>query len=299
MDHVGLIQELHRRELPDGGWSFSGSSQMSLETTCLASFSVLAEQPSSAPHVVWPLLHAQLSDGSWPSFVGDGEPSWTTALAICVLNSANDSSGARERGQSWLLKTKGREGGWFWRWKFKLADRAVRFDPDRYGWPWLSGSASWVIPTAFSVIAIKQFTACSRTEVSERRIRLGVEMLLDRTCVDGGWNSGNSVVYGVPLRPHVEATAIALLALQDERRTETIQRSLAWLKQQATVINSRSSLAWCILTLFVYQESVEPLKNRLATIMGDGRDVRNNATLATALLALKCGEMIHPFEVLR
>jgi hypothetical protein len=299
MDHVGLIQELHRRELPDGGWSFSGSSQMSLETTCLASFSVLAEQPSSAPHVVWPLLHAQLSDGSWPSFVGDGEPSWTTALAICVLNSANDSSGARERGQSWLLKTKGREGGWFWRWKFKLADRAVRFDPDRYGWPWLSGSASWVIPTAFSVIAIKQFTACSRTEVSERRIRLGVEMLLDRTCVDGGWNSGNSVVYGVPLRPHVEATAIALLALQDERRTETIQRSLAWLKQQATVINSGSSLAWCILSLFVYQESVEALKNRLATIMGDGRDIRNNATLATGLLALKCGQMIHPFLVLR
>jgi hypothetical protein len=299
MDHVGLIQELHRRELPDGGWSFSGSSQMSLETTCLASFSVLAEQPSSAPHVVWPLLHAQLSDGSWPSFVGDGEPSWTTALAICVLNSANDSSGARERGQSWLLKTKGREGDWFWRWKFKLADRAVRFDPDRYGWPWLSGSASWVIPTAFSVIAIKQFTACSRTEVSERRIRLGVEMLLDRTCVDGGWNSGNSVVYGVPLRPHVEATAIALLALQDERRTETIQRSLAWLKQQATVINSGSSLAWCILSLFVYQESVEALKNRLATIMGDGRDIRNNATLATGLLALKCGQMIHPFVVLR
>ena len=299
MDHVGLIQELHRRELPDRGWSFSGSSQMSLETTCLASFSVLAEQPSSAPHVVWPLLHAQLSDGSWPSFVGDGEPSWTTALAICVLNSANDSSGARERGQSWLLKTKGREGGWFWRWKFKLADRAVRFDPDRYGWPWLSGSASWVIPTAFSVIAIKQFTACSRTEVSERRIRLGVEMLLDRTCVDGGWNSGNSVVYGVPLRPHVEATAIALLALQDERRTETIQRSLAWLKQQATVINSGSSLAWCILSLFVYQESVEALKNRLATIMGDGRDIRNNATLATGLLALKCGQMIHPFLVLR
>jgi hypothetical protein len=299
MDHVGLIQELHRRELPDGGWSFSGSSQMSLETTCLASFSVLAEQPSSAPHVVRPLLHAQLSDGSWPSFVGDGEPSWTTALAICVLNSANDSSGARERGQSWLLKTKGREGGWFWRWKFKLADRAVRFDPDRYGWPWLSGSASWVIPTAFSVIAIKQFTACSRTDVSERRIRLGVEMLLDRTCVDGGWNSGNSVVYGVPLRPHVEATAIALLALQDERRTETIQRSLAWLKQQATVINSGSSLAWCILSLFVYQESVEALKNRLATIMGDGRDIRNNATLATGLLALKCGQMIHPFLVLR
>jgi hypothetical protein len=49
----------------------------------------------------------------------------------------------------------------------------------------------------------------------------------------------------------------------------------------------------------VYQESVEELKNRLATIMGDGRNIRNNATLAIALLALKCGQMIHPFEVLR
>jgi hypothetical protein len=60
----------------------------------------------------------------------------------------------------------------------------------------------------------------------ERR-RQGVEMLLDRACVGGGWNSGNSVVYGVPLRPRVEATAIALLALQDEQRTEMIQKSLS------------------------------------------------------------------------
>src|SRR5579863_2505348 len=299
MDHVGLIQELHRRELPDGGWSFSGSSQMSLETTCLASFSVLAEQPSSAPHVVRPLLQAQLSDGSWPSFVGDGEPSWTTALAICVLNSANDLSGARERGQSWLLKTEGREGNWFWRWKFKLADRAVRFDPDRYGWPWLPGSASWVIPTAFSVIAIKQFTACNRTEATERRIRLGVDMLLDRLCVGGGWNSANSVVYAAALPAHIEATAIALLAPQDEKRTPAIQASLDWLKQRSTSIESAESLAWCILSLFVYQEPVDHLKTQLAALIGDGREIKNNATLAAALLGLKCGEMIHPFMVLR
>ena len=106
-------------------------------------------------------------------------------------------------------------------------------------------------------------------------------------------------MYGVPLRPHVEATAIALLALQDERRSDVIQRSLAWLNKEVPRVDSVSSLAWCILSLFVYQESVEELKNRLATIMGAGRDIRNNATLATAVLALKCGEMIHPFVVLR
>jgi hypothetical protein len=210
-----------------------------------------------------------------------------------------DFAAAREKAFHWLIAERGREANWFWRWKFKTADRTVSFDPDKYGWPWISGSVSWVIPTAFSIIAIKQFTACNRSEASEKRIHLGVDMLLDRACIDGGWNSGNSVVYGVPLRPHIEATAIALLALQDERRSEVIQRSLAWLDKEAPGVVSVSSLAWCILTLFVYQESVEPLKNRLATIMGDGRDVRNNATLATALLALKCGEMIHPFVVLR
>ncbi|HUA19961.1 MAG TPA: hypothetical protein VMB25_14520 [Bryobacteraceae bacterium] len=178
-------------------------------------------------------------------------------------------------------------------------DRNVQFDPDKYGWPWESGSASWVIPTAFSVIALKQFTVCNRSEASEKRIHLGVEMLLDRACVDAGWNSGNSVVYGVPLRPHVEATAIALLALQDEGRSELIRRSLAWLEKEAACVDSVSSLAWCILSLFVHQEPVDRLKNRLATIIGDGRDIRNNATLATALLALKCGEIIHPFMVLR
>ena len=206
---------------------------------------------------------------------------------------------AREKAFRWLYAERGREGHWFWRWKFKTSDRNVRFDPDKYGWPWITGSASWVIPTAFSIIAIEQFTVCNRSEESEKRIHLGVEMLLDRACVDGGWNSGNSLVYGVPLRPHVEATAIALLALQDEQRTEMVQKSLSWLRQNAASVDSVSSLAWCILTLFVYQEPIGGLKNRLATIIGDGRDIRNNATLATAILALKCGEMIHPFEVLR
>ena len=269
-----------------------------MEATCLACLALGTATDANAASVRF-LRKSQLSDGGWPAFQGDSEGAWTTALALCALTVLNEISDASNRALRWLLEARGKEGHWFWRWKFKTADRNVQFDPDEYGWPWVTGSASWVIPTAFSIIAIKQFTACNRSEASEKRIHLGVEMLLDRACVGGGWNSGNSVVYGVPLRPHIEATAIALLALQDERRSEVIQRSLAWLDKEVPGVVSVSSLAWCILTLFVYQESVEPLKNRLATIMGDGRDVRNNATLATALLALKCGEMIHPFVVLR
>jgi hypothetical protein len=265
----------------------------------LAAMAISSESSDASGSGIGPLLSLQRRDGGWPAFLGDLEASWTTALVLSTLNGTNDFVSARERALQWLIAERGLEAHWFWRWKFKTADRNVQFDPDKYGWPWISGSVSWVIPTAFSIIAIKQFTVCNRSEESEKRIHLGVEMLLDRACVDGGWNSGNSVVYGVPLRPHVEATAIALLALQDEERTEMIQKSLSWLRQNAASVDSVSSLAWCILSLFVYQLPIGGLKNRLAIIIGDGRDIRNNATLATALLALKCGEMIHPFMVLR
>jgi hypothetical protein len=291
---------LLQRRLPSGGWSFFNSEQASVEATCLAGLALGPDNShGNAVSTVRFLKKSQLSDGGWPAFQGDSEGAWTTALALCALTVLNEISDASNKALRWLLGSRGKEGHWLWRWKFKTADRNVQFDPDKYGWPWISGSASWVIPTAFSVLAIKQFTVCNRRDATEKRIRLGVDMLLDRACVGGGWNSGNSIVYGVPLPAHVEATAIALLALQDEERRPTIRMSLAWLKQKSADIESVESLAWSILSLFVYQEPVDHLKTRLAALIGDGRRIRNNATLATAILALKCGEMIHPFEVLR
>jgi hypothetical protein len=290
---------LAQRQLFSGGWNFLRSHQASTESTCLSALALASEKLACSDSAMQFLLHNQLDDGGWPAFEGDTESDWTTALVLCLLTSMIGSNEAGNRACLWLLDKRGKEGHWLWRWKFKTTDRDVRFNPDKYGWPWSPGAGSWVIPTGFSVIAIKQFTVCNRSAVSERRIHLGVEMLLDRACVGGGWNAGNSVVYGVPLRPHVEATAIALLALQDEPRGEVIERSLQWLRRQAPTVESASSMAWCILSLFVYQEPIQELKNRLAAMVKDGAEVRNNATLATALLALRCGEMIHPFMVLR
>ena len=224
---------LASRQLVSGGWSFASSQQSSIEATCLAAFALADEMPANAGASTQFLLKSQFADGCWPAFEGDSEGSWTTALSLCYLNGMTDFASAREKASHWLVEERGREAHWFWRWKFKTADRNVSFDPDKYGWPWISCSASWVIPTAFSVIALKQFTVCNRSELSEKRIRLGLDMLLDRACAGGGWNSGNSIVYGVPLPAHVEATAIALLALQDEERTPVIRASLAWLKQRS------------------------------------------------------------------
>jgi hypothetical protein len=285
--------------MSSGGWSFFGRSQASIESTCLAALALSPERSRVSDSAIHFISFCQNHDGGWPSFEGDAESSWTTALAMIALTMANDVSDERDRGLKWLLNEKGKEGHWFWRWKFKTADRNVRFDPDKYGWPWTHGAGSWVIPTAFSLVAIKQYTVCNRREAAEMRIRVGVEMLYDRACIDGGWNSGNSVVYGFPLRPHVEATAIALLALQDERRNEVVEKSLRWLRQQATTIESPSSLAWTILSLFTYQESIQQLQDRLSRMIGEQAEIQNNATLAAVVLALRCGEMIHPFLVLR
>jgi hypothetical protein len=257
-----ISQVLSRRQLRSGGWSFFGSEQASIEVSCLSSLALASDSAGSASRGIAFLLNSQ-------------------------------------KASKWLLEQRGREGHWFWRWKFKNADRNVQFNADRYGWPWVPGANSWIIPTGFSVIGLKQFTVCNPSEASKARLRLGVEMILDRACPGGGWNEGNSVVYGVPLRPHVDATAIALLALQDEERTSAVQAGLNWLKSESARIDSAESLAWCILTLFVYQERIGDLKSRLSAIVGNGSNIRNNATLATALLALKCGEMVHPFAMLR
>jgi hypothetical protein len=296
---LSLADVLGSRQLCSGGWAYFGSGQESIEATCLAALALGYEAQANYTAALSFLLKSQLRDGSWPAFLGDSEGNWATALAVCVMNTTEDLAAAREKAVRWLDREQGREGYWLWRWKFKTVDRSVRFNPDKYGWPWNPEAASWVIPTALSIVALKQFTSCNRREESEQRVQLGVEMLLDRACVGGGWNAGNSVVHGVPLTPHVEATAIALLALQDEPRSQVIRAGIDWLRERAATVRSAESLAWCILSLFVFQQPVERLKEALVMTLGESSAIENAATLAAALLALKCGEMIHPFVVLR
>lgn len=111
------------------------------------------------------------------------------------------------------MKCEGKEANWFWRWKFLAADRHVRFDPDKFGWPWIPDTVSWVVPTALAILALSQAPcACGGLEDIHIRVDRGIEMLMDRVCPGGGWNAGNGVVYGSALAPHPDDTAIALLA---------------------------------------------------------------------------------------
>src|SRR5208337_3166592 len=124
-----LVKSLTQRQLPLGGWSYLGSSQTSVEPTSLAAMVLNSESPNAAGSGIDSLLRLQRRDGSWPAFLGDSESSWTTALVLCALNITNGFASAREKAFRWLISERGREGHWLWRWKFKTADRNVRFDP--------------------------------------------------------------------------------------------------------------------------------------------------------------------------
>jgi hypothetical protein len=297
MKKTCLYQELANRRLPSGGWSYLGRPQISIECTCLAALALSGLDKQRSQHALTDLLRMQLARGAWPAFVPDREPSWATSLALITLNILADSSEARDRAVNWAVRDKEREANWFWQYKLRF-DRAVRFRPDLYGWPWIEGACSWVIPTGLMMIALKQYVYCKPRAEASRRLRLGAQMLLDRSCPGGGWNAGNSMVYGVPLAAHVESTAIALLGLQGEPDHPVIRAGMDWLEKQALAEQGMASLSWTVLCLAAYGREIEVVQAKIAEQLHDASALPSNtATLALGLLALRCQEMIHPFIV--
>jgi hypothetical protein len=244
------------------------------------------------------LLSMQNPNGSWPAFTGDdSEGSGLTALAVIALINNGEMGLQTERGIEWLLGTKGRESHWLWRWKFATTDTHVRFNPNKFGWPWQPGTCSWVIPTALSMIALKQAFVCCKPSPVTFRIHRGTEMLLDRACPGGGWNAGNGVVYGAPLAPHLDATAIALLALGGGKRNDAIESGLDWLELRARTCSAPWSLAWSILALDGYGRPIGSLVHRLCALR-DSALLADSATLAAVILAMDCLVQGNVFKVL-
>jgi hypothetical protein len=283
-----LSLELSRRQLPCGGWSaLLSSAQPALEPTC---YSVLAleSQGTDARERAWAfLLRTQNPNGSWPVFAGDdANGSWVTSLVAITLRDLVSAIRVRLKGIHWLLRYAGKEGDWFWKWKFRTADRHVRFDPDKFGWPWFPDTASWVVPTAFAILALNQLPCtCGGFESAASRVERGVEMLINRTCPGGGWNAGNGVVYGAAVAPHPDDTAIALLALCNRPQDPVVQTSLNYLERTAPTLTAPWSLAWAILALAAHGRPTTLLRGALLA-RPDLFNIEDTSTLALVCLAL-------------
>src|SRR5881409_3044107 len=257
---MGLLEdiqaELEERTLPTGGWAGGSGSRATVETTCYVLMALHDRTGPARNSAIDFLLRVRNQDGSWPAFDGDDpEGCWTTALALIALRFLDARLTGFAKSLAWLLDSKGREGHWFWKWKFKTVDRAVQFDPDKFGWTWFPGSVSWIIPTAFSLIALRQSAGCCHTAEVSGRIHIGMDMLRDRACPQGGWNAGNGIVFGAALRPHIDSTAIALLALSDGSDWTAIE-GLGWLRDASRICSSIYSLSWTALALLAHRDAM-------------------------------------------
>jgi hypothetical protein len=114
-------------------------------------------------------------------------------------------------------------------------------------------------------------------------------------CEGGGWNYGNAAVYGDPLWPYPDITALALIALQDHRERNQNQLSLGVLEKAAETTNSGLALGWSAICLSLYGHDNSELRQRL-----DQRFVRTkflNETKPIALSILAAGDGSRLFRV--
>lgn len=195
------------------------------------------------------ILRSQQRSGAWSALPVSGpENCFHTALVLLALRAATtgrEMPSSAARAFAWLDSITGVEDHWLWKWKFRYFDRHVRFDPTKTGWPWVDGTVSWVAPTAMVILAHRAWAR------EAPRLATAVQMLLDRACPQGGWNAGNSEVFGVSLDPHPDFTAMALLALQGkvEPSQPIITGSLDYLVLRLKDSQSLYSLGWATLAL--------------------------------------------------
>lgn len=235
------------------------------------------------------LYESQLPSGAWSaSLAAQPGNCYHTALALMALKAdPNDHRAilASARAFRWLESMRGLEAHWLWKWKFRYFDRQVRFDTTKNGWPWIDGTVSWVAPTALVMLAHHVW----RRELP--RIEHAVAMLKDRACPKGGWNAGNPEVFGVPLDPHPDFTAMALLALQGAYRSDEplIATAFDYLHRRLMTSDSLYSLAWALLAMNTWRyPQAGTIDQRLnECLITSNMDKVPSRTLALVALALE------------
>jgi hypothetical protein len=263
---------------PDRGWAYWPARLSRLEPTCLALLA-LAHADNATPDVDvlrrWPRRDGWLVDVA-------GAPPNQAFNAIAALTLLQDPSAAplAEPIVTRLIASKG----------VRTTRNEVVPMENLQAWPWIDGTVSWVEPTAWCLLLLKKWRTRGPAPAVNERIRTGEQMLVDRACRIGGWNYGNSQVYGKDLWPYVPTTALALLALQDRRDHPVVQRSLEQLQKDVATERSAVALGLTIICLRVYGLPYEALAADLVELSSrsgsDSADAGNLLALAVTLCAL-------------
>jgi len=280
---------------PDGGWGAVAGKKSNTEVTALALLALRSNPLGPAERAArraekW-LIERQNADGSWPLNESLKAPSWSTALAMIALSAVADARDRLVKAGNWALEQEGSKPGILAQLILALSfqKKAVHLNEDLVGWSWTPVSFSWVEPTSYFLVALKKLRRHLTGKVVDERIQQGELMIYDRMCDSGGWNYGNSSVYGDRLWPYPDITAVALIALQEHRERKENQLSLRALEEMAKTTDSGLALSWGLIGLSLYGRDGSELKKRLGERFAKTKFLGEHKPIALSIMAMTNG----------
>lgn len=272
------LESLQEKSLPEGGFAGRAQGAFCPGATAWAILALKAWglKDSALKPSCDRLQKEQQPDGR-VCLPGHPGVFWPTPLAVLAWQSSAAHRDAQGRAVQFLLHTTGRH------WP-RQPGQPAGHDPALRGWPWTEGTHSWTEPTALAIMSLRVAGHSGHARVKEAE-----KMLLDRQLPKGGWNYGNTTVFGQELRPMPESTGLALSALAGGVSRELVERSLHYLKSRATTLRTPRSLAWSLMGLGAWGERPEQAADYLSACLArEGRyGGYDTASLALLLLAYR------------
>ncbi len=271
-----LVEFLLRGRNADGGWGYYPHKASRLEPTAWAILAL--RETAAAADAAAVLRHWPSNDGLLLERAG-GEPNFAFhGQALLVMRACGVE---HSEGSASLLGGLQRVKG-----VAVVPSPSIRQDNSLQAWPWVADTFSWVEPTAWCLLSLKKWASKPGAPVDSGRLDEAERLLIDRSCLSGGWNFGNSNVRGQELRPYIPTTAIALLAMQDRLAHPVVERSLNYLETHATSELSGTTLALTLLALRACGRRDNGVRAALIQQLSITMEFRNHAAIALALYAL-------------
>ncbi|HTZ41533.1 MAG TPA: prenyltransferase/squalene oxidase repeat-containing protein [Syntrophales bacterium] len=283
------IDDISTSRLPDGGFALRPGGQYRPDATAWAIMSLRLCGFSADP--LYPararLAIGQDEDGRIAVAKDQPQAFWPTPLAILAWHGQAEFDEPRERAVRFLLNTTGRH--------FKRdKDSPIGHDPSIVGWPWTEATHSWVEPTSLSIAALSVTGHRAHERVGE-----GVRLLMDRQLSSGGWNCGNTTVFGTELAPTPESTGLALAAVSEAVNRQEVTHSIDYLMGRIKTLTTPLSLGWSVLGLAAWGErprNANALIDRCLT-MQDRYGSYDTSLISLMIFARKAeGGFIHAFS---
>ena len=237
LEHVeaDLLTRVHA----DGGFSHHRAGSYRADATAWAIIALYSfdNDKKRLQLSIARLMADQRGDGSLGISTDHPEAFWPTSLAVLAGHLSTHDGQHQARAIQFLLSTTGRH------WEKSSSD-PMAHNPALKGWPWIAETHSWVEPTAISMTALRVAGYARHARIEE-----ATRMLMDRQLPHGGWNCGNTIVFGQELRPAPESTGAALHALAGLIPRKSVQNSLEYLSTVVTRLHTPIAVGWSLLAL--------------------------------------------------